>query len=53
MGLKWNHGQFALLLLNGWLVVCFGFNGPLRQFFSLYPAGLLLKPSYVNSNRST
>ena len=22
----------------GWLVGCFGFNGPLRQYFSLYPA---------------
>ena len=21
---------------HGWLVVCFGFNGPLRQYFSLY-----------------
>ena len=23
---------------NGWLVGCFGFNGPLRQYFSLYRA---------------
>ena len=23
---------------NDWLVGCFGFNGPLRQFFSLYHA---------------
>ena len=23
---------------NFWLVGCFGFNGPLRQYFSLYPA---------------
>ena len=22
--------------LFGWLVGCFGFNGPLRQYFSLY-----------------
>ena len=22
----------------GWLVGCFGFNGPLRQYFSLYQA---------------
>ena len=22
-------------LLKGWLVGCFGFNGPLRQYFSL------------------
>ena len=26
------------LLLVGWLVGCFGFNGPLRQYFSLYRA---------------
>ena len=26
------------LLLKGWLVGCFGFNGPLRQYFSLYRA---------------
>ena len=24
--------------LVGWLVGCFGFNGPLRQYFSLYRA---------------
>ena len=24
--------------LRGWLVGCFGFNGPLRQYFSLYRA---------------
>ena len=23
----------------GWLVGCFGFNGPLRQYFSLYRTG--------------
>ena len=23
---------------QGWLVGCFGFNGPLRQYFSLYRA---------------
>ena len=23
---------------RGWLVGCFGFNGPLRQYFSLYRA---------------
>ena len=22
----------------GWLVICFGLNGPLRQYFSLYRA---------------
>ena len=25
-------------MLVGWLVGCFGFNGPLRQYFSLYRA---------------
>ena len=25
-------------LVIGWLVGCFGFNGPLRQYFSLYRA---------------
>ena len=34
--------QLALALLEsklvGWLVGCFGFNGPLRQYFSLYRA---------------
>ena len=25
-------------LFHGWLVGCFGFNGPLRQYFSLYRA---------------
>ena len=24
--------------VHGWLVGCFGFNGPLRQYFSLYRA---------------
>ena len=27
-----------LRVLGGWLVGCFGFNGPLRQYFSLYRA---------------
>ena len=26
------------LPVPGWLVGCFGFNGPLRQYFSLYRA---------------
>ena len=26
------------VLLTDWLVGCFGFNGPLRQYFSLYRA---------------
>ena len=25
-------------VMHGWLVGCFGFNGPLRQYFSLYQA---------------
>ena len=29
--------SFSLSLGDGWLVCCFGFNGPLRQYFSLYP----------------
>ena len=28
----------SLFLLVGWLVGCFGLNGPLRQYFSLYRA---------------
>ena len=24
--------------MSNWLVGCFGFNGPLRQYFSLYRA---------------
>ena len=30
-----------LQFLLGWLVGCFGFNGPLRQYFSLYRASLI------------
>ena len=29
---------FCRFCINGWLVGCFGFNGPLRQYFSLYRA---------------
>ena len=29
---------FFLSLWIGWLVGCFGLNGPLRQYFSLYRA---------------
>ena len=34
------NALFYLFLSNifGWLVGCFGFNGPLRQYFSLYRA---------------
>ena len=28
----------SLRSVIGWLVGCFGFNGPLRQYFSLYRA---------------
>ena len=28
----------GLKSVKGWLVGCFGFNGPLRQYFSLYRA---------------
>ena len=30
----WMHQHY----IYGWLVGCFGFNGPLRQYFSLYRA---------------
>ena len=32
------HGQLSrpVLSLSSWLVGCFGFNGPLSQYFSLY-----------------
>ena len=30
--------SFSLSLGVDWLVGCFGFNGPLRQYFSLYRA---------------
>ena len=33
-GLKYEVGN--MLSLNIWLVGCFGLNGPLRQYFSLY-----------------
>ena len=29
---------YCRLVIVGWLVGCFGFNGPLRQYFSLYQA---------------
>ena len=31
-------GQIHLVIFVGWLVGCFGINGPLRQYFSLYRA---------------
>ena len=30
--------NLRLVLIQDWLVGCFGFNGPLRQYFSLYRA---------------
>ena len=36
--MKFITGMKPLNLINGWLVGCFGFNGPLRQYFSLYQA---------------
>ena len=33
-----DQAVWALHSCNSWLVVCFGFNGPLRQYFSLYRA---------------
>ena len=37
---RWGLLPFALAVGSGggWLVGCFGFNGPLRQYFSLYRA---------------
>ena len=32
------QGLITLAVGAGWLVGCFGFNGPLRQYFSLYGA---------------
>ena len=34
---KWQMPWNAAVVIN-WLVGCFGFNGPLRQYFSLYRA---------------
>ena len=37
--IKENQYQYSRLVLEvNWLVGCFGFNGPLRQYFSLYRA---------------
>ena len=33
-----DYGKPSGWWLVGWLVGCFGFNGPLRQYFSLYRA---------------
>ena len=36
---SFSRGRFVLFCdALGWLVGCFGFNGPLRQYFSLYRA---------------
>ena len=35
------HNRYVLSLIKaGWLVECFGFNDPLRQYSSLYRASL-------------
>ena len=34
----YNEGSILHRCSVGWLVGCFGFNGPLRQYFSLYQA---------------
>ena len=34
----WAYGQYQSDTKIDWLVGCFGFNGPLRQYFSLYRA---------------
>ena len=31
----WQHCIFVIIFAEDWLVGCFGFNGPLRQYFSL------------------
>ena len=40
--LLWNTEQdtpwLGVRVTIGWLVGCFGFNGPFRQYFSLYGA---------------
>ena len=33
-----SYARFLLCRYSIWLVGCFGFNGPLRQYFSLYRA---------------
>ena len=38
MGIKSLIKKHRTLFLVVWLVGCFGFNGPLRQYFSLYRA---------------
>ena len=35
---SWYYSNTRCHILDGWLVGCFGFNGPLRQYFSLYRA---------------
>ena len=37
-GGAWPVLHILLLVMNRWLVGCFWFNGPLRQYFSLYRA---------------
>ena len=37
-GTRGSSSFFGLIKYYDWLVGCFGFNGPLRQYFSLYRA---------------
>ena len=37
-GVSIGQGDITLIPVVGWLVGCFRFNGPLRQYFSLYRA---------------
>ena len=36
--ISYSSDTHVTLEVVGWLVGCFGFNGPLRQYFSLYQA---------------
>ena len=36
--LQSRYTEYQHIYTNGWLVGCFGFNGALRQYFSLYRA---------------
>ena len=38
-----NYGVEGRWKVVGWLVGCFGFNGPFRQYFSLYRAEVVGK----------
>ena len=38
LNMKAYHVDHECRVFHGWLVGCFGLNGPLRQYFSLYRA---------------